>query len=365
MIITIASIIVAFIIVVWAYMQQPQFGRRPAGDRLAQITGSPNYKDGAFQNQSHTPSFTNGGTFLKVSRKFFFEKSKRSAPTTALQATKVDLKQLDPREDVIVWFGHSSYYMQVGGKRMLVDPVLSGSASPVSFTTRSFAGTDIYTADDMPEIDVLFITHDHYDHLDHKTVAALNNKVKAVVTGLGVGAHLERWGYDPRKIIERDWHQEVDLGDGFRVFTAPARHFSGRGFKRNVTLWSSFVLYTPQHKIYIGGDSGYDTHFAEIGKMHGPFDLAILENGQYNDYWQNIHMMPEETVQAAIDLGARTLFPVHWSKFALSLHDWDESIKRVVAEADRKGMPLIHPSIGEPVNLQRYAATKKWWENYV
>lgn len=364
MITIILTVVVAFVVVVWAYMQQAQFGSKPTGDRLAKMTSSPNYKDGAFQNLSHTPPFTNGGNFLNVSKKFFFQKSKRSAPATPLKATKVDLKSLDPREDLIVWFGHSSYYLQVAGKRMLVDPVLSGSASPVSFTTRSFAGTDLYSTDDMPELDILFITHDHYDHLDHKTITALRSKVKRVVTGLGVGAHLERWGYDAKKITELDWHQSTDLGDGFKATSAPARHFSGRGFKRNGTLWSSFVLYTPQQKIYIGGDSGYDTHFAEIGAKYGPFDLAILENGQYNEYWQNIHMMPEETVQAAFDLGAKKLFPVHWSKFALSLHDWDESIKRAVAEADKKGMPLMHPTIGTPVKLKDASASAKWWEGY-
>eukprot|EP01030_Chromulinospumella_sphaerica_P010752 gene10752-biopygen9367 len=170
----------------------------------------------------------------------------------------------------------------LSGVRILVDPVFSGNASPVSFTTKSFAGADAYGVADMPQIDYLFLSHDHYDHLDYKTVKALKPKVKRVITGLGVGSHLEHWGYNPAIITERDWDATVDIEPGFTVTYAPARHFSGRGLKRNGTLWTSFVLQTPLRKIYLGGDSGYDSHFARIGSQHGPFDLAILEDGQYN-----------------------------------------------------------------------------------
>ncbi len=187
--------------------------------------------------------------------------------------------------------------------------------------------------------------------------------MKKVITGLGTGAHLEYWGYDTANIIEKDWNEQVDLGDGFIVNTAPARHFSGRAFKRNGTLWTSFVLTTPTRKIYIGGDSGYDKHFAEIGNKYGPFDLVILENGQYNQDWRYIHMMPEEVVQAAVDLKAKKLLPVHWSKFALALHDWDEPIIRVVKESRVKHMPLLHPMIGEAVNLDDTLESAPWWGN--
>lgn len=359
-----AIIVVAFIVTVWMYMRLPQFGSMPTGVRQARIMQSGNYKDGAFQNLSETPQFTEGANFTKVSREFFFGKSARKQPVLPLQVEKADLKNLDTKEDVIVWFGHSSYFMQLNGKKILVDPVLSGHASPVSFTTRSFKGTDVYSADDMPEIDYLFITHDHYDHLDYQTVKALRPKVKRVITALGVGSHLEKWGYDSGKITERDWYEEITTEDGFTIHTAPSRHFSGRGFKRNGTLWTSFVLQTPTWKIYIGGDSGYDTHFKEIGEKYGPFDLVILENGQYNKYWRHIHMMPEETVQAAIDLGAKKLFPVHWSKFALALHEWDDPIKRVVNEAEKKGMPLMHPTIGAVTRLDDTTQHVRWWESY-
>ena len=246
-------------------------------------------------------------------------------------------------------------------KKILVDPVFSGNASPVKFTTRSFKGSDIYTTDDMPVIDYLFLTHDHYDHLDHQTISRLRPKIKKIVTGLGVGDHLERWGYDSNIIFEKDWNETFELEEGFVVSTTPGRHFSGR-MKKNTSLWMSFVLTTPRKKIFIGGDSGYDTHFAEIGKKYGPFDLVILENGQYNKYWKYIHMMPEEVIQAAEDLKAKRLLPVHWAKFSLSLHPWDEPIKRVYAEAKRKGMNLVHPLIGAALELDGQAESTRWWE---
>ncbi len=356
------GVVAGFPAVVWAYMKLPQFGSKPTGERLARIQASPQYRDGAFQNQSDTPQFTDGGTFPKVMRRFFFEKNERKQPQSPIPAVKTDLHNLKPDEDVLIWMGHSSYYMQVDGKRILVDPVLSGHASPVSVSTRSFKGADVYSVADIPETDYLIITHDHYDHLDYKTVKALKGRVKKVITGLGTGAHLERWGYDSAMITEMDWHEESMPDNGFTLTATPARHFSGRSFKRNTTIWTSFVLQTPTHKIFIGGDSGYDSHFAETGKKYGPFDVAILECGQYNQYWKHIHMMPEETVQAAQDLQAAKLLPVHWSKFALSLHDWDEPVKRVVAEAGRKDMPLILPVPGAPTYLKGEHENKKWWE---
>lgn len=339
-----------------------QFGKAPVGERRERIEKSSNFRDGAFQNQSHTPPLKEGVGYGEVMRKFFFGKSRRVQPAMPIPTIKTDLRTLRANEDVIVWFGHSSYFLQLSGVRILVDPVFSGNASPVSFTTRSFAGADAYSVADMPEIDYLFISHDHYDHLDYKTVKALRPKVKKVVTGLGVGAHLEHWGYLPGSIIERDWDDTVFLEDGFTVTYAPARHFSGRGLKRNGTLWTSFVLQTPLRRLYLGGDSGYDAHFARIGAAHGPFDLVMLEDGQYNEYWKYIHMMPEEVVQAAIDLRAKTLFPVHWSKFALSIHDWDEPIRRVFAAAAQKGVPLMHPRIGAIVNLDKMQENnEEWW----
>lgn len=190
---------------------------------------------------------------------------------------------------------------------------------------------------------------------------ALKGKVGKVICGLGVGAHLERWGYTPEMIIEKDWWQDVELEEGFIVHTAPARHFSGRSFSRNNTLWQSYVLETPAMKIYIGGDSGYDTHFAEIGEKFGPMDLAILENGQYDLAWKYIHMQPEEVLQAAKDLKAKRLLPVHSSKFTLGNHAWDEPLRRIKAIAD---IPLATPMIGQVVDLRDNGQVfGEWWKD--
>ncbi len=299
---------------------------------------------------------------FEVLRKFFFDKTANKIPPAPLPSRKTDLLHLDPGSQTLVWFGHSSYFIQVDGKKILVDPVFSGNASPLSFTTKSFKGSDIYTVSDLPDIDLLIISHDHWDHLDYKTILLLKPKVRKIITSLGVGAHLESWGFNKTAIVEMDWNEEVELDKGFIVNSVTARHFSGRGFKRNRTIWSSFVLTTPGKKIFIGGDSGYDRHFAEIGNQFGPFDLAILEDGQYNLNWKYIHMLPEETVQAAIDLRAKKLLPVHWAKFNLSLHAWNEPILRITKEAKNKNMDLLHPMIGEAVNLDIEQKFENWWE---
>lgn len=360
----VTSIILAVLVgAVVLFLMQPKFGKMPSGARLEKIEESPNYKDGQFINQSITPDLAEGVSYYTVMKDFFFNKSKRNKPAQPLPSQKVDLLHLDPAENVLVWFGHSSYFMQVDGKTILADPVFSGSASPVSFTTNAFAGSDAYTVDDLPPIDYLFISHDHWDHMDYETLLKLKPKVKKIITGLGTGEHLEYWGFDTAMIEEKDWNQEIELGDGFKINTAPARHFSGRGLKRNRAMWMSFVLTTPTMKIYLGGDSGYDKHFKAIGDEFGPFDLVLLECGQYNEYWKYIHMMPEQVVQAATDLKAKRLMPVHWAKFSLGLHDWDEPINRVTAAAALHKMPLVTPMIGEKVNLNKTDIVfKKWWE---
>lgn len=241
---------------------------------------------------------------------------------------------------------------------------MSGAASPIKLTTRSFAGSDIYTTDDLPEIDYLFLSHDHWDHLDYETVKALKPKVGRVICGLGAGEHLKRWGYNPDSIVENDWDEHIVLDNGFEVNTVSGRHFSGRTFSRNKSLWLAFALITPTLQIFIGGDSGYDTHFAKAGKKFGPFDLAILECGQYDKSWKHIHMLPPEILQAAKDLQAKRLLPVHWGKFALANHDWDTPIKELTKLNKAENIPLVTPMIGEVVNLddsnQRFTA---WWQN--
>lgn len=361
--ITVLILILSFALAVYVFMQQPKFGHAPSGERLERIKKSPHYKDRSFKNLSHTPDLTEGVSYYAVTKEFFFNEKKRVKPTDTIPHTKTNLLNLDPKEDVLVWFGHSFYYIQIDGKKILVDPVMSGAASPLSFTTPSFLGTDTYTTDDFPEIDYLFISHDHWDHVDHQTLQKLKPKIKKIITGLGTGEHFEYWGFDKNIIIEEDWNTEIQLNSGFVVHTVPARHFSGRGFSRNKALWTSFVLETPTSKIFIGGDSGYDTHFAEIGRKFGPFDLVMLENGQYDKSWKYIHMMPDEVLQAAKDLQAKRLFPVHSSKFALANHAWDDPLKRITEFNKSVGLTLVTPIIGERVNLKDTAQIfSKWWE---
>ena len=356
--IIIPIIVLVLLTALLVFIRQPRFGRAPRGARLERIKKSPNYKNGQFQNLSPTPALAEDTNFFRVLREFMFDKSKRAKPAGPIPSQKTDLLHLPPGADVLVWFGHSSYFIQLDGKKILVDPVLSGHASPVTFTTRSFPGSDVYTTDEIPVIDYLFISHDHYDHLDYETITKLQPKIKKVITGLGVGEHFERWGFDKNNIIEKDWNEELVLDNGFIVHTAPGRHFSGRGFKRNISLWLSFVLQTPTMKLFLGGDSGYDRHFAAIGQQFGPFDLVLLETGQYDKNWKYIHMMPEEAVQAAEDLRAKKLLPVHWAKFSLSVHAWDEPIIRVTKEARRKGIELLHPMIGEAIRLKEPSNSK-------
>lgn len=350
------------LLLVLIFLAQPKFGKIPRAERLSIITTSENYRDKKFQNLNFTPDLSEGVSYTKVLREFIFNRSKRLEPKEILPFVKTDLKEINPNASFVVWFGHSSYLLLVDGKRILVDPVFSGNASPVSFTTKSFKGTNTYGVEDMPDIDLLIITHDHWDHLDYETVSLLKPKVQQVVTGLGTAQHLELWGFDKGKIHEVDWNDSLDLEDGWTIHATPARHFSGRGLKRNKSLWMSFVLQTPTLKLYIGGDSGYDTHFKTIGEKHGPFDIAFLECGQYHANWKYIHMMPEEVIQAALDLKATCTMPVHWAKFALAQHDWDEPILRITAEAKRKNYSLVHPRIGETVDLTNptYKYTE-WW----
>jgi L-ascorbate metabolism protein UlaG (beta-lactamase superfamily) len=262
---------------------------------------------------------------------------------------------------VLVWFGHSSFFKQIDGKKILADPVFSGNASTVPGSNEAFKGTDRYTVDDLPDIDYLFISHDHYDHVDHETFLQLKAKAKKVFCGLGVGAHLERWGYNSDQIFEKDWYEDEELDTGFNVHTIPTRHFSGRAFSRDNTLWLSYLIKTPSMKIYIGGDSGYDAHFAEAGEKYGPIDLAILEDGQYDAKWKYIHLLPEQVLQAAEDLKAKRLFPVHSSKFAMANHPWDEPLKKI-SELNSNNIPLVTPIIGELVNLDdEHQQFSQWW----
>ncbi|TDW48913.1 L-ascorbate metabolism protein UlaG (beta-lactamase superfamily) [Flavobacterium sp. 270] len=359
----ILTFLILIFLVVYLFLQDPRFGKAPAGERLAKIQKSPNYKNGKFENIHFTPQLTEGYSMPGVLYEFLFKKKPNRIPVNPIPSIKTDLLNLSVDQDILVWFGHSSYYFQIEGKRFLVDPVFSGNASPIAGTTKSFKGSDIYDVEDLPEIDYLLITHDHYDHLDYKTILKLKPKTKQVVCGLGVGAHFEFWGFSPEIIIEKDWNEKVELDQNITLFTAPTRHFAGRGFNRNNTLWLSYILQTPTFKMYLGGDSGYDTHFAEIGQKYGPFDLALIDNGQYDVKWKYIHNLPEDVIQEAKELKTKRLFPVHSSKFALANHPWDEPLKRITElnEKEENPISIITPMIGELVGLRNENQQFKRW----
>lgn len=364
-------------------------GTKPTGDRLARMQRSPHYKDGVFQNPEPTDLRLQGASFGKVLWEYLFQKPKNTTPPAALPSVKPVLNALEPGTQ-FVWFGHSSYLIKSrdviksGEVTLLVDPVFSGHASPFAFTTKAFPGTNGYTAGDVGDLDVLLLTHDHYDHLDYETVVALAPRTRVIVTALGVGAHLEYWGVPASKIIELDLGESCTPQDGVRLTATSGRHFSGRSFKRNGTLWASFVLELGEKRLFLGGDSGYGPHFAQIGQTYGPFDLVFLECGQYGIHWPFIHMFPEQTYQAALDLGAKVLMPVHWGKFSLAMHSWDEPVRRLkafaeVAVADgtvasgtmeggdvvsgpADGPVLVTPRIGEVVRLGGPYPSDPWWE---
>lgn len=363
--ITFLILLVLIALVLYRFLNHPKFGKAPSGERLIQIQNSPQYKNGKFENQSFTPDLIEGASMAGVLFEFFFKKVERKTPKDLIPSIKTNLLELSLDQDILVWFGHSSYFIQLEGKRFLIDPVFSGNASPIPGTTKSFKGSDIYTVDDLPEIDYLLITHDHYDHLDYDTILKLKPKTKKIITALGVGSHLEFWGFSSDKIIEKDWYSTIKLDENLTLHTAPSRHFSGRSFKRCNTLWTSFILETKDFKMYLGGDSGYDSHFAEIGEKYGPFDIALLDNGQYNEKWKYIHNMPEDVIKAMKDLKAKRVFPVHSSKFSLSLHSWDEPLKKVTElnSLSENPITLITPMIGETVDLKDDKQQfKQWWK---
>lgn len=343
---------------------RPKIGPLPEGRRLERIMASPNYVNGAFRNQLPTTTLTSGKGQLATMWDFLFVPRPRLRPDKPLPMLKTDLKTLAAGgDDAVVWLGHSSLFLRLGGRTVLADPVFGSYAAPFFFMNRAFPGRYPYSPEDMPAIDCLVVSHDHWDHLDHDTLVALRGKVKAVVCPLGVGAILEDWGFAPDIIHEADWGQDVRLTRDFGIHVLPARHFSGRWLTRDKTLWAGFLLETPDRKVFYSGDSGYGPHFADIGAKFGPIDLAILEDGQYDPAWRNIHMMPEEVAQAAVDVRAGALLPVHAGRFCISNHAWDDPYKRVAAASVGKPFRLLTPEIGQAVDMRTpWRPFTRWWE---
>ena len=284
---------VALALGTYGVLNQAKFGRHPQGERLEKILASSNYIDGEFRNTVPTATLVEGQSSMKIMWDNLFMDIERPRPTEPLPTVKTDLTSLNAATDAVIWLGHSSYFIQLDGKRILVDPVFSDHGAPFSFFNKTFPGTDLYAVEDMPEIDYLLLSHDHWDHLDYPTATGLMAKVNTVILPLGVGAHFEHWGWPKEKLTEADWNAALQY-DGLTMHVVPARHYSGRLFTRNKTLWAGFVLESPKRRFFLSGDTGYGPHIADIAQTFGRFDLAAIDGGQYDHRWPLIHMTPEE-----------------------------------------------------------------------
>ena len=328
-------------------------GRQPRGERLERCKQSPQWKDGEFVNVHETPTLTGNDGFFGQMWKFLFGRVDDLKPGHDIPVVKTSLKDIPRTEEVCVWLGHSSVYIQTQGVRFLFDPVLTNKL-PVWWFMRPFKGADAYTTDDIPEVDYLIITHDHWDHLDWKTVTALKDRVGQVVCSLGIGEHFEYWGYDPKKIHDLDW------GESYGPLRClPTRHFSGR-MGQHKTLWASYLIDGPC-RIFVSGDGGYDERFKQIGEQYPDIDLAIMENGQYDKGWHYIHTLPRELPQAISDLGAARVLTYHNSKYSLANHSWTEPLDSIYEHAKGQPWQLLTPRIGEPIGLDEQQTFRKWW----
>lgn len=333
-------------------------GKNPSGEQLKGAKRSPDYSYGRFYNLEPDSGKINFISILK-------EMSNRPGnvrPFHILPAIKTDLIHTHFDKPTIIWFGHSSFLLSSPSANILVDPEFSGYAGPFPGMIKAFDGADTYHAEDMPMIDALLISHDHYDHLDYETIKALKGKVKMVIVPQGIGSHFVYWGYDPKIVHELNWNDSVEVNNKVSVTVTPARHTSARTIARNKTLWGSFVVKLDGYKLFYSGDSGYGKHFKLIGDQYGPFDLAIMECGQYGKNWPHHHMFPSQTAQAAKDLKAQLIIPVHWAKFAESNHPWNESVNLMIPVADSLGIPVCIPKIGEPYTLGTAVKFDGWWK---
>jgi L-ascorbate metabolism protein UlaG (beta-lactamase superfamily) len=264
----------------------------------------------------------------------------------------------------LVWFGHSAFLLKMDGKNILIDPMFGDVPAPHPWLGKKRYSNGLpIEIEKLPAIDAILISHDHYDHLDYGSIQKLKDKTSAFYVPLGVGAHFLKWGVPAEKIHELAWWDETHLNSIKLVF-APARHFSGRGLgDRFSTLWGSWIIKGSNENIYFSGDGGYGPHFKEIGDKYGPFDFAMMECGQYNENWKDIHMMPEETAQAAVDVKANYMMPIHWGAFTLALHSWTDPVERVSKKANELEVSLLIPQIGERIIVDSTLSrsTEQWW----
>jgi len=347
----------------------PQLGASAKGDRLERMKAASNYEYPVFLNTIETKMEMPKGTMGKVLRHYFFEDKSNKKPVEPIKVQQFDKNAFESIPDdsiAFTWFGHSTILMKVSGVTILADPVLVGERTSM-FTfmgPRRFRYTHHIDLEELPKIDAMILSHDHYDHLDFPTIKALKDRVDRFFLPLGTGAHFEHWGVEASKITELNWWDEFEFGKLTLAFT-PTRHFSGRGLRdRFHTLWGSWVIMSESNRVYFSGDSGYFPGFKEIGEKYGPFDLTFMECGAYNEGWSEIHMFPEETAQAHLDVKGKLLMPIHWGKFDLSLHPWKESVTRLNKKAKEEGISLFTPKVGQMVSLSDSANLDQWWSVY-
>lgn len=363
--IIIAAAILALIAAVYLVMTlYPAFGGRASKAERAAISRSHQYQQGKFVYPfpvAGMESPPGGGLSIL---KDFVKGNPNSRPKTPLLPQPLLTGSIQQnRETKATWFGHSAVLLEIEGVTLFLDPMLGRVASPFPFIggKRYSRQLPIELAD-LPPIDAVLLSHDHYDHLDYGTIRQLQQKASMFIVPLGVGAHLKRWGISGERIREFDWWDEISFA-GLTLTSAPARHFSGRSLlDRNTTLWCSWIIQGGHAKIFFSGDSGYGPHFAAIGQKYGPFDLTLMECGQYDPRWADIHMMPEQTVQAQIDLQGKLMIPIHWGAFTLAMHDWTDPVERVLRAAKQHGLRLATPRIGEPVHVgAKTYPSSPWW----
>ncbi len=344
----------------------PEFGGKASDAKLEQYSKSDNFKIDKFVNKEEVKLSFTAGQYVEMIFKFFRTQPNtipdKSIPVIHYDSTEVAIYNSDiPR---LIWFGHSAFLLQINSKNILVDPMFGDVPAPHPWLGKSrFSKSLPIEIEKLPHIDAVILSHDHYDHLDYGSISKLKSKVKQFYTPLGVGNHLTAWGIDTSKVKELDWWDEVKFGE-FTFACTPAQHFSGRGIGDNAsTLWASWVIKDKENTIFFSGDSGYNTHFKEIGDKYGPFDFAMIECGQYNEQWKQIHMMPEETVLAGIDLKAKLIMPIHWAAFKLAFHTWTDPIERVIKKAKEMNIPIATPMIGEAILIdnKNEFPNSNWW----
>ncbi|OHX66384.1 MBL fold metallo-hydrolase [Flammeovirga pacifica] len=341
----------------------PQFGGMVSSEEEDKLKTSVQWKDGKFENIEETSMSITIKTLPGLLKKQLTNRAARAPQKNIgiLPFNEDDYHQ-NPLQPKCIWYGHSALLLQLNGKNILIDPMLGGDASPIGpITTKRYSENSLDIIKQLPEIDILLQTHDHYDHLDLESIQRLRSKVKKYVVGLGIKRHLTSWEIDENDITEVDWWDQVSL-EGIDITYTPSRHFSGRGLSdRAKSLWGGFVLKTKDHNIYWSGDGGYGKHFKEIGDKLGPFDWGFMENGQYNENWHQIHMFPEESVQAALDAKVNKAFAVHWGGFTLALHPWKDPIERFTHEARQKGLTTFSAQIGKVIEMGRNDVLCDWW----